>query len=135
LVKRLLLTITVTVFIVISGSRAVSLTRNYGAIVHIYTHLSTNELNTVDKYFPGVDPINICVGKEWYRFPSNFFLPSERFQLRFLKSGFTGQLPKPYAPVNGTWIMPHGFNDQNREEFDRYVCQILLFIIFTWEEF
>jgi len=23
-------------------------------------------------------PINVCIGKEWYRFPSNFFLPNDR---------------------------------------------------------
>lgn len=24
-------------------------------------------------------PINVCVGKEWHRFPSSFFLPDNRF--------------------------------------------------------
>lgn len=23
-------------------------------------------------------PVNLCVGKEWYRFPSSFFLPDEK---------------------------------------------------------
>lgn len=23
-------------------------------------------------------PVNVCVGKEWYRFPSNFFLPADK---------------------------------------------------------
>ena len=23
-------------------------------------------------------PINVCIGKEWHRFPSNFFLPNDR---------------------------------------------------------
>ena len=24
-------------------------------------------------------PINVCVGKEWHRFPSSFFLPDNRY--------------------------------------------------------
>lgn len=23
-------------------------------------------------------PINVCVGKEWHRFPTSFFLPSDK---------------------------------------------------------
>jgi len=64
----------------------------------------------------------ICVGKEWYRFPSNFFLPSEIFALSFIHSGFTGQLPKPYSrSYNGTWIIPSDMNDLNLQEMSRYV--------------
>ena len=29
--------------------------------------------------------VNICVGKEWHRFPSNFFLP-ERYIISFILS-------------------------------------------------
>jgi alpha-1,2-mannosyltransferase len=65
--------------------------------------------------------VNICVGKEWYRFPSNFFLPGDRFDLQFVQSGFNGQLPKPYAKNNGTWIIPTDFNDLNKQEMSRYV--------------
>lgn len=68
------------------------------------------------------DKINICVGKEWYRFPSNFFLPSSRFSLSFIQSNFTGQLPKPYSNQdNATWMIPTDMNDQNRQEMSRYV--------------
>ena len=38
--------------------------------------------------------VNVCVGKEWYRFGSSFFLPSERVHLQFIKSGFDGLLPQ-----------------------------------------
>ena len=82
--------------------------------------------------------LNVCVGKEWYRFPSNFFLPSERFQLRFLKSAFGGQLPQPFSKVNGTSRMPTGFNNQNKEETDRYVsvdeCDYLLDLDLSHQE-
>lgn len=39
-------------------------------------------------------PTVVCVGKEWHRFQSSFFFPSNNFKLAFLKSEFRGQLPK-----------------------------------------
>lgn len=66
--------------------------------------------------------VNICVGKEWYRFPSSFFLPSERYNIGFLRSHFKGLLPKPFERgANGTSIIPSEMNDANREEPSRYV--------------
>ncbi|KAH7642506.1 hypothetical protein HUG17_5551 [Dermatophagoides farinae] len=37
----------------------------------------------------------ICLGKEWHRFPSNFFIPS-KFRIEFIASEFRGQLPKHF---------------------------------------
>ncbi|EEC08337.1 glycosyltransferase, putative [Ixodes scapularis] len=63
----------------------------------------------------------LCLGKEWYRFPSSFFLP-ENWQLAFLESEFRGQLPKPFAQgPHATRLVPRDMNDQNREERSRYV--------------
>ena len=121
LAKRIIIATIVIIFISLSASRAVSLTRNYGATLQVYSYLSGSELQSSQIDHAGKEKVNICVGKEWYRFPSNFFLPSERYQLQFLKSGFGGQLPKPYSPLNGTYIIPTGFNNLNKEEVDRYV--------------
>ena len=65
----------------------------------------------------------VCIGKEWYRFPSSFFLPDApvRAELRFLPSSFHGQLPQPYAAENATWVVQPGFNDLNQEDPTRYV--------------
>lgn len=75
--------------------------------------------NSVDKY------INVCYGKEWYRYPSSFFLPdSKRYRMRFIKSDFTGQLPKLYEDDDKglkTSITYDDFNDKNREELSRYI--------------
>ncbi|XP_070296159.1 alpha-1,2-mannosyltransferase ALG9-like isoform X1 [Salvelinus sp. IW2-2015] len=52
-------------------------------------------------------PVSVCVGKEWYRFPSSFLLPNN-WQLQFIQSEFRGQLPQPYAVAH--WlptIRPH----------------------------
>ncbi|KAG8141607.1 hypothetical protein E2320_007207, partial [Naja naja] len=66
-------------------------------------------------------PVHICVGKEWYRFPSSFVLP-ENWQLQFIASEFRGQLPKPFAKGPGaTRLIPTDMNDQNQEEPSRYV--------------
>ena len=120
LFKRLAISACIIIFVTLSASRAVSLTKNYGTASEVYKHLSSNELQRLE----GDNTINICVGKEWYRFPSNFFLPSERFQLRFVKSEFGGQLPQPFSKVNGTSQIPSGFNNMNREETDRYVSYL-----------
>ena len=118
--KRIFIVTVVIVFVTLSASRAEKKKKNYGTASEVYKHLSSNELQNVPAS-ETKDPINICVGKEWYRFPSNFFLPSERFQLRFVKSAFGGQLPQPFAKENGTSRIPTGFNNLNKEEIDRYV--------------
>ena len=77
---------------------------------------------TTDGNTHRTDPINVCIGKEWHRFPSSFFLPDNRWFLRFVQSDFKGQLPKYYSPFeNATSISPTNMNDMNQEEMDRYV--------------
>lgn len=77
-------------------------------------------------------PVNVCVGKEWYRYPSSFFLPStQHWKLQFIRSEFKGQLPKPYASGSGaTRVIPSDMNDLNIEEPSRYVnvseCHFLI---------
>ncbi|KAB0341674.1 hypothetical protein FD754_018600, partial [Muntiacus muntjak] len=45
---------------------------------------------------PEGQPVNVCIGKKWYRFPNSFLLPNN-WQLQFIPSEFRGQLPKPSA--------------------------------------
>ncbi|VDK31269.1 unnamed protein product [Anisakis simplex] len=78
--------------------------------------------------------IHVCVGKEWYRFPSSFFLPNGvvdrrgrkwKTELNFVKSEFAGLLPKPFNEAfvlpNVTRIVPTEMNDLNKEEPSRWV--------------
>ena len=37
--------------------------------------------------------VSVCVGDEWYRYPSSFFLPGPAYQLQFVRSSFDGMLP------------------------------------------
>ena len=42
-------------------------------------------------------------------------------RLAFIKSEFAGILPKAFASVDGTSIVPTDMNNMNREEPSRYV--------------
>lgn len=59
------------------------------------------------------------MGKEWYRYPSSFFLPNSRWKLGFLRSSFKGQLPQPFS--DSTCTIQANFNDLNKEETSRYI--------------
>lgn len=69
---------------------------------------------------------NVCLGKEWYRFPSSYFLP-KNMRPKFIKSAFDGLLPGEFseagtvAGILPTWLIPHGMNDQNIEDLDKHV--------------
>ncbi|XP_029828384.2 alpha-1,2-mannosyltransferase ALG9 [Ixodes scapularis] len=97
----------------LSISRTVALYRNFRAPMEIYMELAPLAGDG--------RATTLCLGKEWYRFPSSFFLP-ENWQLAFLESEFRGQLPKPFAQgPHATRLVPRDMNDQNREERSRYV--------------
>ena len=77
---------------------------------------------------PSIQPeTSICVGKEWYRFPTSYFLPSN-MRARFVKSEFNGLLPGHFSEAKhgfgvfpGTWLIPSGMNDMNIEDPSKYV--------------
>lgn len=77
----------------------------------------------------------VCLGKEWYRFPSSYFLP-EGVRGKFIKSAFSGLLPGEFngfehglAGVPGTRAIPSGMNDENKEDFGKYVSNPWLPIV------
>lgn len=91
-------------------------------------------------------PVRLCYGKEWHRFPTHFLVPAG-VEVEWVKSEFSGILPKHFdvdaaSPVQradgvasrldvvqgGLWPwasvtrrVQAGFNELNREESDRYV--------------
>lgn len=98
-------------------SRSFSMYRNYRAPLTLYQHLYSTHLVPARS-----SDYRVCVGGEWYRFPTSFFLPGKQNTLYFIKSSFGGQLPQPFRPVNGTWDAPLlPFNELNQEEPSRYV--------------
>lgn len=78
-------------------------------------------------------PIRLCIGKEWHRFPSSFFIPEKavgwngeerRIEMHFLQSEFRGILPKKFEKgkiPEITRLIPTEMNDENKEEKGRYV--------------
>ncbi|XP_046447419.1 alpha-1,2-mannosyltransferase ALG9-like [Daphnia pulex] len=102
----------------ISVSRVIGQYRGYHAPMDVFLELNRlsweNEGDSM-KY-------NICVGKEWHRYPSSFFLPNN-MKLLFIASEFRGQLPRPFDPApNGAWTIPPYMNDLNKEETTRYAA-------------
>ncbi|PYH83191.1 hypothetical protein BO82DRAFT_332656 [Aspergillus uvarum CBS 121591] len=70
---------------------------------------------------------SLCLGKEWYRFPSSFFLPGD-MQAKFIRSEFRGLLPGQFPEakdlaslLQGTSTIPAGMNDRNEEDLGKYV--------------
>lgn len=82
---------------------------------------------------------NVCFGKEWYRFPSSYFLPHD-MRARFIRSEFRGLLPGefPDAPsylerLGGASQLPSGMNDLNIEDPSKYVSPVhLRFVLFVF---
>lgn len=69
----------------------------------------------------------VCYGKEWYRFPSSYFLPRD-MHAKFVRSEFRGLLPGEFSEArtgfgfwSGTWLPPSGLNDRNEEDPSKYV--------------
>lgn len=69
----------------------------------------------------------VCLGKEWYRFPSSYFLP-DGVKAKFIKSEFAGLLPGEFSEAKigfgffpGAWLVPSGMNDENKEDPGKYV--------------
>lgn len=98
---------TVGVFLV-SISRILSLVENYSAPLSVSQ--SIGDLPSV-----GV-PINVCIAREWYHFPTSFFLP-DNYRLQFVKSGFDGLLPGNFLEsdtlTESTSSIPFDMNNKN----------------------
>ena len=152
-----LFTLAVIVFAsAVSISRALALGYYFHAPLELVLQFETNELVRVmnvtgllppppppsprkNKYdeSPRVDlsPIKalnltLCLGKEWYRFPSHFLIP-DGINVDFIKSDFDGMLPRHFVksqghssvwPRDGTRFVPEDLNDMNKEDPSHYVC-------------
>lgn len=68
----------------------------------------------------------VCVGSEWHRYPSSFFLPSSHYRVAWLDDGFTGLLPRPFDPsLGGTTAAPQHFNSKNKASPDQFVSSLI----------
>jgi alpha-1,2-mannosyltransferase len=147
-------TFTVLVYtIFISAMRIMALWNNYHAPYTVLYHLESAELPRLlnvtgllpptppkrDQYdeSPHIDisairefGLVLCVGKEWHRFPGNFFVPAG-VATRLIKSEFDGLIPGRFPErdpkaglldrIAGTSAVPQGQNDLNQERLAHYV--------------
>jgi hypothetical protein len=67
----------VVTYALLSCMRTASLYVNYGAPLVVWEQLTRLASTTTTH-------VNVCVGQEWHRYPSSFFLPSEIVHLRFV---------------------------------------------------
>ena len=75
-----------------------------------------------------ITDVNVCIGSEWHRFPSSFFLPSPEYQVKWLDDGFRGLLPLPFnESIGGSAAAPFYFNKLNQASKVQFVWfQILM---------
>ena len=113
-------------FIGFGTSRCVALYQNYHAPMDVYMQLHSLYRDTPP--VPAKQTIRLCAGKEWYRYPSSFFLPTDQWEFRFIQSEFRAQLPNLYQapPPSGSKLIPDFMNDQNLEV--SWFCRSKFFI-------
>ena len=115
---RALATLAVLAYALLSVSRGVAIIQAYHAPLEVYAMLPPDAVG------------DVCVGKEWHRFPTSFFLPPKT-RLRFIKSEFDGLLPKAFSETpDGYSAIPTAMNNMNKEEATRYIpveeCEYLI---------
>lgn len=130
-VKIALILPVILVSINIGLLRIVNTVSSYRAPLQIYDSISSSSNTSIKS-----DPSTVCLGKDWYRFPSSFHIPPDT-RPKFIKSAFTGLLPGPFAEAQhglgsfpGTWLPAPGMNDRNIEDPGKYtdlsLCEFLV---------
>lgn len=122
--KLFVVTIVLFLSVDISLARIYGIYESYAAPLKIYTPFWDTEA----EHGPvGGDDETVCFGKEWYRFPSSYFLPHD-MHAKFVRSEFRGLLPGEFSEArvgfgfwSGTWLPTSGLNDRNEEDPGKYV--------------
>ena len=97
----------------LSVERTAALLLYYGAPMRVFAQLPS---------VPAGRPLLVCMGDEWYRFPSSFYLPGPTYRLGFVQTGFKGLLPLPFdTAAGGMRFTPHGLNDRNEAVPEQFV--------------
>jgi len=118
---RIIVGLIFAIYSILSVSRILSLYINYSAPMKVYSYLNSKPM--LEEFNGYNHNVTICVGKEWYHFPTHYFMPNNT-RIGFVKSKFDGLLPGYFKEGEnhiGTWVIPEGMNDLNKEEFDKYV--------------
>jgi alpha-1,2-mannosyltransferase len=122
-----------TVFSLLSASRILGILTRYRAPLVVYSSIFSEEqspdqienLNYIQESYPdnlSLHTKSVCVtGREWYRFPSQFFLPSDT-RLQFIKSKHKTNdktLPKTFTEdfSTGTYVLDDKKYKYRRRKF------------------
>ncbi|KAJ9551461.1 hypothetical protein OSB04_015506 [Centaurea solstitialis] len=101
----------------VSHSRTFSIINGYAAPLEIYKHFEHH-------YDAGSGAV-VCVGSEWHRFPSSFFIPDYVSEVRWIDDGFRGLLPFPFnSTLGGTSAAPPYFNNKNKGSPDQFLQDV-----------
>lgn len=116
---KLALFVSMAAYVTVSVLRILNLVANYSA------PLTTAEVfHEYSVAHPSEDIKNVCVGREWYHFPTSFFLP-DNYRLRFVDNGFDGLLPGDFPENVGLQAaasaQPLGMNSKNQFSSDKVV--------------
>jgi alpha-1,2-mannosyltransferase len=110
---------TLLLSIVAGLTRVYGLYSAYSAPLRIYSPLW-------DEPSPDRAGQNVCFGKEWYRFPSSYFLPDD-MHAKFVRSEFRGILPAEFSEAgagfgfrSGTWLPTSRLNDRNEPDPEQH---------------
>jgi alpha-1,2-mannosyltransferase len=104
--------------------RTIGMLTAYSAPIKVYSPL----------HQPGFTRVGdtVCLGKEWYRFPSSYMLP-DGVRAKFIRSDFKGLLPGDFSEAHtgfgfypGAWLEPLGMNDENIEDPGKYVSMVVV---------
>ncbi|KAJ7546232.1 hypothetical protein O6H91_08G031300 [Diphasiastrum complanatum] len=115
--SKLVRPLAMALILVLSYSRTTSLLQGYSAPMHVYRQLSSLE-NTSST------GSTVCIGSEWHRFPSSFFLPSSSYKVSWVDDGFRGLLPFPFnSTAGGTRVAPAYFNNQNQASSGQFLTE------------
>jgi len=109
-------------FLCLSLGRNIMLIRGYRAPLIIYRNFARREFHNDFKEY------NFCIGKEWYRFMSHFFIPSRQIRVRWIPCGFDGILPQYFEESGipkGTRNLPLHMNDKNRAVPEQFFYSLL----------
>ncbi|KAL5731184.1 dextrin dextranase [Ranunculus cassubicifolius] len=97
-----------------SHGRTFSIINGYNAPLEIYKHFDYHD-------DVGTGSV-LCVGSEWHRFPSSFFIPDYISEVRWIDDGFKGLLPLPFnSTLGGTASAPSYFNNKNVASDKQYL--------------
>lgn len=123
--KLLVVSVTIILAFDIGLARIWGIYSAYSAPLSLYRPLGAGVAGEVGDFGGRGD--SVCFGKEWYRFPTSYFLP-RNMHAKWIRSEFRGLLPGEFSEArtgfgfwSGTWLPTIGLNDRNEEDPGKYV--------------